>query len=131
MVESFWLMDSDSRPSINRINFCPSFSSSIPRNITSFGIFCLTNFSDRNCFYNQVFSIYNSSNNRSICSNIFKFFYTSSFKELAGNDIGEFNKLLKFLLNRILKTSKVFYKKYFTPLLVIMIQIKKRNTIIT
>ena len=34
-------------------------------------------------------------------------FYISSFKELAGNDIGEFNKLLKFLLN---KDIKKFFK---------------------
>ena len=40
-------------------------------------------------------------------------FYTSSFKELAGNDIGEFNKLLKFLLNKDIKNFKGFLQEIF------------------
>ena len=40
-------------------------------------------------------------------------FYISSFKELAGNDIGEFNKLLKFLLNKDIKNFKGLLQEMF------------------
>ena len=40
-------------------------------------------------------------------------FYTSTFKELAGNDVGEFNKLLKFLLNRDIKNFKGLLQELF------------------
>ena len=40
-------------------------------------------------------------------------FYTNAFKELAGNDIGEFNKLLKFLLNKDIKNFKGLLQELF------------------
>ncbi len=40
-------------------------------------------------------------------------FYTNAFKELAGNDIGEFNKLLKFLLNKDIKNFKGLLQEMF------------------
>ena len=40
-------------------------------------------------------------------------FYIRTFKELAGNDIGEFNKLLKFLLNKDIKNFKGLLQEMF------------------
>jgi len=40
-------------------------------------------------------------------------FYITSFKDLAGSDTGEFNRLLKFLMNRDLKNFKGFLQELF------------------